>query len=167
MIAWPVRLFSSAMLASVLAAFAPGLPPSIAPAQAQGFDDKATGFLTGKTGGLPADSWRGTSLGTAKRLVSALPAAPRSRALRDLQFNVMVSALAPPAPDGSPPPTLFARKVEKPAEMGQGQSLNEMARGAGGYRGPPLAPAPAHAAKPPGARRRAPRPPPPPSPPPP
>ena len=39
----------------------------------------------------------------------------------------MVSALTPPAPDGSPPPTLFARKVEKLAAMGEAESLNEMA----------------------------------------
>ncbi|MGZ5908007.1 MAG: hypothetical protein ACXWKQ_21865, partial [Reyranella sp.] len=82
-------------------------------AQAPNFDDKTTGFLTANIGGLPADAWIGTSLGTAKQLVSALPAAPRSRALRDLQFTVLVSALAPPTPDGSPPPSLFARKVDK------------------------------------------------------
>ncbi len=82
---------------------------------------------------MPADAWNGTSLGTAKQLVSALPAAPRSRALRDLQFTVMVSALTPPASDGSPPPSLFARKVEKLAAMGEGESLNEMVRAAGGY----------------------------------
>ena len=40
---------------------------------------------------MPPDAWSGTSLATAKRLVSALPAAPRSRALRDLQFKVLVS----------------------------------------------------------------------------
>ena len=69
------------------------------------FDDRPTGFLRPSTGGMPADAWNGTSLATAKRLVSALPAAPRSRALRDLQFKVLVSELTPPAPDGSPPPT--------------------------------------------------------------
>ena len=62
-------------------------------AQAANFDDKPTGFLTATTGGMPADAWNGTSLATAKRLVSALPAAPRSRALRDLQFKVLVSEL--------------------------------------------------------------------------
>jgi hypothetical protein len=67
-------------------------------ARTAAFDDKPTGFLTVQTGGMPADSWRGTSLATAKGLVSALPAAPRSRALRDLQFKVMVSELTPPAP---------------------------------------------------------------------
>jgi len=108
-------------------------------AQAPNFDDKATGFLTANIGGMPADAWNGTSLGTAKQLVSALPAAPRSRALRDLQFTVLVSALSPPAPDGSPPPGLFARKVEKLAAMGEGESLNEMVRSAGGYLDPAAA----------------------------
>jgi hypothetical protein len=108
-------------------------------AQVPNFDDKPTGFLTAQIGGMPADAWNGTSLGTAKQLVSALPAAPRSRALRDLQFTVMVSALTPPAPDGSPPPSLFARKVEKLAAMGEGESLNEMVRAAGGYVDPAIA----------------------------
>src|SRR5215470_5509083 len=104
--------------------------------QAANFDDKPTGFLTVQTGGMPADSWAGTSLATAKRLVLALPASPRSRALRDLQFKVLVSELAPPAPDGSPPPSLFARKVEKLAAMGEGENLNEMVRNAGAYSDP-------------------------------
>ena len=43
-------------------------------AQTANFDDKPTGFLTVQTGGMPADSWAGTSLATAKRLVLALPA---------------------------------------------------------------------------------------------
>src|SRR5258708_26958558 len=105
-------------------------------AQPANFDDKPTGFLTVRTGGMPADAWNGTSLAIAKRLVSALPAAPRSRGLRDLQFKVLVSELTPPAPDGSPPPSLFARKVEKLAAMGEGESLNEMVRSAGGYLDP-------------------------------
>lgn len=108
-------------------------------AQVPNFDDKSTGFLTIQTGGMPADAWNGTSLATAKRLVSALPVAPRSRALRDLQFKVLVSELAPPSPDGSPPPSLFARKVEKLAAMGEGESLNEMVRSAGGYVDPAIA----------------------------
>src|SRR5262249_43831971 len=95
-----------------------------------------TGFLTVQTGGMPADSWAGTSLATAKRLVLALPAWPRSRALRDLQFKVMVSQLTPPPSDGSPPPSLFARQVEKLAAVGEGESLNEMVRSAGGYLDP-------------------------------
>lgn len=107
--------------------------------QSINFDAKPTGFLSARTGGMPADAWNGTSLGTAKRLVSALPAAPRSRALRDLQFKVLVSELSPPAQDGSPPPSLFTRKVEKLAAMGEGESLNEMVRNAGGYADPTVA----------------------------
>ena len=108
-------------------------------AQATNFDDKPTGFLTVRTGGMPADAWAGTSLATAKRLVSALPAAPRSRALRDLQFKVLVSELVTPASDGGPPPTLFARKVDRLAAMGEGESLNEMVRSANGYADPAIA----------------------------
>ncbi len=108
-------------------------------AQTANFDDRPTGFLSVRQGGMPLDAWAGTSLGTAKRLVSALQAAPRSRALRDLQFKVLVSELTPPAADGSPPPSLFARKVDRLAAMGEAESLNEMARSAGGYVDPAIA----------------------------
>ena len=110
-----------------------------AAAQTVNFDAKPTGFLTARTGGMPADAWKGTSLGTAKGLVMALPDAPRSRALRDLQFRVLVSDLTPPPSDGSPPPSLFVRKVEKLAAMGEGENLNEMVRNAGGYSDPVVA----------------------------
>jgi len=108
-------------------------------AQTPDFDTQPTGFLTATTGGMAANAWAGTPLATAKRLVTALPNAPRSRALRDLQFKVLVSQLTPPAPDGSPPPSLFMRKVEKIAAMGEAESLNEMVRNAGGYADPAVA----------------------------
>src|SRR5262249_36986644 len=113
----------------------------VAPLDAQSvdFDSRPNGFLTETTGGMPANAWAGTSLATAKRLVTALPNAPRSRALRDLQFKVLVSQLTPPAPDGSPPPSLFRRKVEKLAAMGEAESLNEMVRNAGAYAEPAMA----------------------------
>ncbi len=41
--------------------------------------------------------------------------------------------------DGSPPPSLFVRKVEKLAAMGEAESLNEMVRNAGGYADPAVA----------------------------
>ena len=109
------------------------------PAVADSIDDVPTGFLKPSTGGLPTGAWSGTSLDTAKRLVTALPAAPRSRALRDLQFRVMVSELTPPPRDDSPEPTLFRRKVERLAAMGEGESLNEMVRSAGAYVDPGIA----------------------------
>jgi len=74
---------------------------------------------------MPADAWNGTTLATAKRLVSALPAAPRSRALRDLQFRVLVSELKPPPTMAARHPACFARKVERLAAMGEGENLNE------------------------------------------
>lgn len=107
--------------------------------QSSGGNSRPNGFLTEKTGGMQADAWSGTSLDTAKRLTSALPAAPHSRALRDLQFSVMVSQLTPPREDGSPPPSLFARKVDRLAAMGEGESLNEMVRTAGDYDDPAIA----------------------------
>ncbi len=108
-------------------------------AQSDGLDARRSGFLTVGTGGMPADAWGTTPLGTAKRLISALAPAPRSRALRDLQFKVMVSDLAGPAADGSPPPSLFARKVDRLAAMGEGESLNEMVRTADAYSDPAIA----------------------------
>jgi hypothetical protein len=118
-------------------------PP--ARAQAVAVDDRSSGFLTARTGGMPADAWTGTSLAAAKRLVSALPAAPRSRALRDLQFKVMVSELAPPAADSSALPSLLGLKVDRLAAMGEGESLNEMVRSAAAYSDPAIATAVANA----------------------
>ncbi len=141
----PARLVLPAVLGFLLAAF----PVA---AQAPNFDSQPTGFLTASTGGFPADAWNGTSMATAKSLVSALPAAPRSRALRDLQFKVLVSALNPPRPDGGPPPSLFTRRVEKIAAMGEGESLNEMVRNANGYADPAVAAVTANALLMAGAR---------------
>jgi len=126
----------SALRASVLLVAAMLAAAGGALAQVASFDDRPTGFLTARIGGMPADAWKGTSLATAKRLVSALPAAPSSRALRDLQFKVLVSELTPPPADGSPPPSLFMRRVEKLAAMGEAESLNEMVRNAGAYLDP-------------------------------
>jgi hypothetical protein len=128
-------LLVKALLAGALALFAGAVP---AAAQIQ-FDDFPTGFLKPGAGGMPPEAWNGTSLATAKRLVSALSPAPRSRALRDLQFKVLVSELVTPGGDGGPPPTLFARKVDRLAAMGEGESLNEMVRAAGGYEDPAIA----------------------------
>jgi hypothetical protein len=105
-------------------------------AQTAQFENQPSGFLTVPTGGMAPDGWSGTSLVTAKRLVAALPAAPHSRALRDLQFKVMVSQLTLPAADNSPPPSLFSRKVDRMAAMGEGESLNELVRSVDGYSDP-------------------------------
>jgi hypothetical protein len=124
----------NAWRASLVALLALASGPAIA--QAPDFDSKPTGFLNARTGGVPVDSWNGTTLVSAKRVTSALPAAPRSRALRDVQFKVMVSEIQPPTPDGSAPPSLFLRKVDRLAAMGEGESLNEMVRNAGAYADP-------------------------------
>jgi len=128
-----LRTSAGVLLWAVLALVAPAGAQSAKP------DGGPSGFLTVRTGGMAPDAWSGTPLGEAKRLVSALPAAPRSRALRDLQFTLMVSDLAPPAADNSPPPSLLARKVERLAAMGEGESLNELVRTAGAYSDPAIA----------------------------
>ena len=105
-------------------------------AQTAQFENQSGGFLTVATGGMALDSWSGTSLALAKRLMAALPAAPHSRALRDLQFKVMVSQLTLPAADNSGPPSLFSSKVDRMAAMGEGESLNELVRSVDGYSDP-------------------------------
>ncbi|MBV8393993.1 MAG: hypothetical protein JOY81_12495, partial [Alphaproteobacteria bacterium] len=127
---------STRLLLAGLLALGAGAAPMAAWAQSPDFDDRPTGFLTPRTGGMATEAWAGTSMALAKQIVSALPAAPRSRALRDLQFKVMVSQLTPPAADSSPPPGLFARKVERMAAMGEGESLNEMVRASNAYGDP-------------------------------
>jgi hypothetical protein len=118
-------------IAAVLVALAQS-----ASAQTAQFDNQPSGFLSVPAGGMATDAWSGSSLGTAKRLVAALPAASHSRALRDLQFKVMVSQLALPAQDNSGPPSLFSDKVERMAAMGEAESLNELVRSVDGYGDP-------------------------------
>ena len=130
-----IRTARLAALGLSLLLAGPGLLGPVS-AQTAAFDNPPSGFLSVPTGGMAPDAWSGTSLGTAKRLMAALPAAPRSRALRDLQFKVMVSQLALPAADNSPPPSLFARKVDRMAAMGEGESLNELVRSVDGYSDP-------------------------------
>lgn len=103
------------------------------PAAAQSIDDSATGFLNPRTGGVPTDSRAGATMANARRLVAALPVAPLSGTVRDLQFRVLVSELTPPPVDGSAPPSLFARRVERLAAMGEGESLNELGRSPNAY----------------------------------
>ncbi len=54
----------------------------------------------------------------------------------------MVSEIRPPAADGSPPPSLFARKVDRLAAMGEAENLNEMVRSIGAYADPRSRPRP-------------------------
>jgi len=125
-----------AACAALVVASATPLLAQTSLAQTALFDNQPSGFLTVPTGGMAPDAWNGTSLGTAKRLVAALPAAPHSRALRDLQFKVMVSQLTMPAADNSPAPSLFSHKVDRMAAMGEGESLNELVRSVDGYSDP-------------------------------
>ena len=123
-------------LALGLLLLAPG-PPALA--QGDGLEDRRGGFLGEKVGGMPPDGWSGSTLSTAKRLISGLYTAPRSRALRDLQFKVMVSDLRLPPADGSPAPSLLAREIDRLAAMGEGESLNEVVRTADAYGNPAIA----------------------------
>lgn len=124
-------LLALALLSGPAHAQAPAPVPAQAPAIAA--EPQPSGFLSAGTGGMPSDAWGSTNLATAKRLISGLLPAPHSRALRDLQFKVMVSNLVSPPADNSPAPSLFARKVDRLAAMGEGESLNEMVRTANAY----------------------------------
>ena len=125
-------LRASAALAAAIAA----LVASSLAAQTVDFDGRPTGFLTSRRAACRRTRGRARRSATAKRLVSSLPAAPRSRALRDLQFTVLVSELDAAGSRWQPAARLFARKVEKLAAMGEGESLNEMVRSGGRLRRP-------------------------------
>ena len=77
----------------------------------------ATGTLTPALGGLSADFWTGTPGEIALRLVSLLPAAPDSRALRDLARRALLSSGAAPR-DVSPEGALLQLRAERLLAMG-------------------------------------------------
>lgn len=77
----------------------------------------ATGTLTPTTGGLQSDYWNGTPGEVALRLVSLMPAAPESRALRDIGRRALLSA--GPAPDDlMPEGALLEARAERLLAMG-------------------------------------------------
>lgn len=94
-------------------------------------DSAAVGLVDRRGGGLPADMWRGTSRSVAERLVAELPAAPGSRALRDLQYRLLVTAAEPPEGPGTGEPGLFARRLGRLIAMGERETVSEMLRRAG------------------------------------
>lgn len=83
----------------------------------------AAGSLTPDSGGLRTDLWAGTPGPIALRLVALLPAAPDSRALRDLQRRLLLSS--GPAPADLPTEgALLAARAERLLAMG---ALDELA----------------------------------------
>src|SRR5216684_3304470 len=70
-VGWNRTRFHPTAIRASCAIAAAILVAATAAAQALNFDDRATGFLTAQAGGMPPDAWNGTTLGTAKRLVSA------------------------------------------------------------------------------------------------
>ncbi|MDF1792112.1 MAG: hypothetical protein P1U88_09390 [Thalassobaculaceae bacterium] len=77
----------------------------------------ATGTLTPAIGGLRADYWNGTPGEIALRLVALMPAAPDSRALRDLGRRALLSAGPAPA-DLTPEGALLQGRAERLLAMG-------------------------------------------------
>ncbi|WP_323792991.1 hypothetical protein, partial [Nocardioides sp.] len=83
----------------------------------------AAGSLTPDSGGLRTDLWAGTPGPIALRLVALLPAAPDSRALRDLQRRLLLSS--GPAPADLPTEgALLVARAERLLAMG---ALDELA----------------------------------------
>jgi hypothetical protein len=84
---------------------------------------------------MPAAMWRGTPMARARMLILELPAAPQSRALRDLQFRLLTTRSTPPSPDGAEVASLFILRVEKLAAMAEAESAHELLRHADGREG--------------------------------
>lgn len=77
----------------------------------------AIGTLTPTGGGLAAEQWSGTPGDIALRLVSLIPAAPESTALRALAARMLLSAGPAPA-DLAPEGAFLARRAEALLAMG-------------------------------------------------
>lgn len=85
----------------------------------------AVGSLTPDSGGLRTDLWSGTPGPIALRLVALLPAAPDSRALRDLQRRLLLSS--GPAPTDLPEEgSLLAARAERLLAMGALDELSAL-----------------------------------------
>ncbi|MEO8559388.1 MAG: hypothetical protein ABI439_10020 [Rhodospirillales bacterium] len=93
-------------------------------------DGASIGILDNAAARLPADMWRGTDRATAISLIRALPAAPYSRTLRDLQFRLLGNmATAPIGADAGN--EFFSARVGRLAAMGESESVGTMVRSLG------------------------------------
>jgi hypothetical protein len=93
-------------------------------------DGSSIGVIDNAAAGLPADMWRGTDRATAVSLIRALPAAPHSRTLRDLQFRLLANMAAPPVGNATGN-DFFAARVGRLAAMGESESVGTMLRSLG------------------------------------
>ncbi len=91
-------------------------------------DGSSIGIVDSAAAGLPADMWRGTDRATAISLIRALPAAPHSRTLRDLQFRLLGNMATPPISNGAGGSEFFSARVGRLAAMGESESVGQMMR---------------------------------------
>lgn len=93
-------------------------------------DGSSIGVIDNAAAGLPADMWRGTDRATAVSLIRALPAAPYSRTLRDLQFRLLANMATAPVGAGANN-DLFSARVGRLSAMGESESVGTMLRSLG------------------------------------
>lgn len=94
-------------------------------------DNASIGIVDTVASGLPGDMWRGTDRGTAIQLMAALPGAPRSRILRDLQFRLLTVIAKPPLGANPPGQDFVSTRIAKLSEMGEIEAVGQMTQAAG------------------------------------
>lgn len=94
-------------------------------------DNASIGIVDTVASGLPGDMWRGTDRGTAIQLMAALPGAPRSRILRDLQFRLLTVIANPPLGANPPGQDFVSTRIAKLSEMGEIEAVGQMTQAAG------------------------------------
>jgi len=94
-------------------------------------DNASIGIVEPVAAGLPADMWRGTDRATAVQLIEAMPGAPRSRILRDLQFRLLTMIAVPPLGANPPGKDFVAARIARLSDMGEVEAVGQMTQAAG------------------------------------
>ncbi|MGE0154443.1 MAG: hypothetical protein AB7R90_17640 [Reyranellaceae bacterium] len=94
-------------------------------------DNASIGIVDPAAAGLPADMWRGTDRAAALALIEALPGAPRSRILRDLQFRLLTMIATPPLGANPPGKDFVAARIARLSDMGEFEAVGQMTQAAG------------------------------------
>lgn len=105
------------------------IPPPVQVGPLQAVDPDSIGLIDEARGGFGIDMWRGTSRRVVESLLPALPAATRSRVMRDLMRRLLLSAAtAPEGPAGEF--SLIALRVERLSAMGDIAAAADLAAAA-------------------------------------
>jgi len=94
-------------------------------------DNASVGIVETAASGLPAEMWRGTDRAAATQLIAAMPGAPRSRILRDLQFRLLTTMAVPPLGAPAPGQDFTAQRIAKLADMGEAEAVGQMMQASG------------------------------------